>query len=524
MAFNRWSTVIHKTISNSCQKNWFLRAAPSSSASCNWSRSLCENNASSSSSSSPSLSSYHIGGGPSYMRGVVFWEPNKPLSIEEFRIPRPKAGEILIKTKGKLFLRPPVYTSCGVCHSDLHVIKGELPFASPCVVGHEITGEVVEHGPMTDTRTIERFPIGAHVVGAFIMPCGSCFFCSKGQDDLCEDFFAYNRAKGTLYDGETRLFLRDSDRSKQGVTVIPKDTFLLEWICLEVFPPTPSSTGKPIYMYSMGGLAEYCVVPAHGLCVLPDTLPYTESAILGCAVFTAYGAMAHAAEVRPGDTVAVIGIGGVGSSCLQIARAFGASEIIAVDVQDDKLQKAKTLGATHTINSRNEDAVEKIREITGGRGVDVAVEALGKPQTFLQCTQSVRDGGKAVMIGLTDSSARGEVDINRLVRRQRNLGLSHPVTRSSLVKTLQILTAHDLRDGGEQQDELELRLLDKVKIIGSYGGRARQDLPKLVKLAESGIFNLSAAVSRTCQIEDANEIYQDLNRGSIIGRAVVEIM
>ncbi|KAG5531225.1 hypothetical protein RHGRI_025996 [Rhododendron griersonianum] len=446
MAFNRWSTVIRKTISNSCQKNWFLRAAPSSSASCNWSRSLCENSASSSSSSSPSMSSYHVGGGPSYMRGVVFWEPNKPLSIEEFRIPHPKAGEILIKTK-----------ACGVCHSDLHVIKGELPFASPCVVGHEITGEVVEHGPLTDTRTIERFPIGAHVVGAFIMPCGSCFFCSKvatstdyiGQDDLCEDFFAYNRAKGTLYDGETRLFLRDS--------------------------------GKPIYMYSMGGLAEYCVVPAHGLCVLPDTLPYTESAILGCAVFTAYGAMAHAAEVRPGDTVAVIGIGGVGSSCLQIARAFGASEIIAVDVQDDKLQKAKTLGATHTINARNEDAVEKIREITGGRGVDVAVEALGKPQTFLQCTQSVRDGGKAVMIGLTDSSARGEVDINRLVRRQ-------------------------------------------VKIIGSYGGRARQDLPKLVKLAESGIFNLSAAVSRTCRIEDANEIYQDLNRGSIIGRAVVEIM
>jgi Zn-dependent alcohol dehydrogenase len=231
----------------------------------------------------------------------------------------------------------------------------------------------------------------------------------------------------------------------------------------------------------MGGLAEYCVVPAHGLCVLPDTLPYTESAILGCAVFTAYGAMAHAAEVRPGDTVAVIGIGGVGSSCLQIARAFGASEIIAVDVQDDKLQKAKTLGATHTINSLNEDAVEKIREITGGRGVDVAVEALGKPQTFLQCTQSVRDGGKAVMIGLTHSSARGEVDINRLVRRQ-------------------------------------------VKIIGSYGGRARQDLPKLVKLAESGIFNLGATVSRTCKIEDANEAYQDLNRGSIIGRAVVEIM
>ncbi|CAK9163701.1 unnamed protein product [Ilex paraguariensis] len=181
--------------SNFSSSGWF----------CNWRRSLChgDGNVSSksgeSSSSSISSASYHLSGGPSYMRGAVFWEPNKPLTFEDFHMPRPKAGEVLIKTK-----------ACGVCHSDLHVMKGELPFASPCVVGHEITGEVVEHGPLTDSRTIERFPVGAHVVGAFIMPCGSCFFCTKGQDDLCEAFFAYNRAKGTLYDGETRLFLRSS--------------------------------------------------------------------------------------------------------------------------------------------------------------------------------------------------------------------------------------------------------------------------------------------------------------------------
>ncbi|RWR84680.1 alcohol dehydrogenase [Cinnamomum micranthum f. kanehirae] len=383
-------------------------------------------------------SAYHLSGGPSFMRGTVFWEPNKPLTIEEFHMPRPKAGEILIKTK-----------ACGVCHSDLHVLKGELPFATPCVVGHEITGEVVEHGEHTDSGILKRFPIGSHVVGAFIMPCGNCFYCVKGQEDLCEAFFAYNRAKGTLYDGETRLFLR--------------------------------SSGKPIYMYSMGGLAEYCVVPANGLAILPNSLPYTESAILGCAVFTAYGAMKHAADMRAGDAIAVIGIGGVGSSCLQIARAFGGAEIIAVDVQDDKLQKAKTLGATHTINAMKEDVVDKIKEITGGMGVDIAVEALGKPKTFLQCTQSVRDGGKAVMIGLAATGSLGEVDITRLVRRQ-------------------------------------------IKIIGSYGARARQDLPKVVKLAESGVFDLSAAVSRKCKLEEAGNAYQDLDSGSIVGRVVVEIM
>lgn len=456
MGYNQWSNLIRNVILNGRRSSsskycssLFPRTAivppslhnnyghPSLGSFCQF-HSSSENDPKSSSSSSSSMASYHVNSGPSYMRGTVFWEPNKPLSIEDFQMPRPKAGEVLIKTK-----------ACGVCHSDLHVIKGELPFASPCVIGHEITGEVVEHGPLTDSKTIERLPVGAHVVGAFIMPCGNCHYCTRGQDDLCEDFFAYNRAKGTLYDGETRLFLRNS--------------------------------GKPVYMYSMGGLAEYCVVPAHGLCILPDSLPYTESAILGCAVFTAYGAMAHAAEVRPGDTVAVIGIGGVGSSCLQIARAFGASEIIAVDVQDDKLEKAKTLGATQTINSKHEDAILKIIELTGGRGVDVAVEALGRSQTFWQCTQSVRDGGKAVMIGLTNSGAKGEVDINRLVRRQ-------------------------------------------IKVIGSYGGRARQDLPRLIKLAESGVFNLKASISRKCKFEEAAEAYKDLDKGAIVGRAVVELM
>ncbi|XP_068648327.1 uncharacterized protein [Aristolochia californica] len=388
-------------------------------------------------SSEIDASAYHLGGGASFMRGTVFWEPNKPLTIEEFHMPRPKAGEVLVKTK-----------ACGVCHSDLHVIKGEIPFATPCVIGHEITGEVVEHGAHTDAEILRRFPLGSHVVGAFIMPCGNCFYCVKGQEDLCEAFFAYNRAKGTLYDGETRLFLR--------------------------------SNGKPVYMYSMGGLAEYCVVPAHALAVLPSSLPYTESAILGCAVFTAYGALRHAADMRAGDAVAVIGIGGVGSSCLQIARAFGAAEIIAVDVQDEKLHNAKMLGATHTINAIKENVIERIKEVTGGRGVDVAVEALGKPLTFSQCTQSVRDGGKAVMIGLTASTAVGEVDINRLVRRQ-------------------------------------------VKIIGSYGGRARQDLPQIVKLAETGVFNLGATISRKCKFEETNDAYQDLNKGNIVGRAVVEI-
>ncbi|KAJ6292837.1 hypothetical protein OIU78_024921 [Salix suchowensis] len=236
-------------------------------------------------------------------------------------MPRPKAGEVLIKTK-----------ACGVCHSDLHVIKGEIPFPSPCAIVHEITGEVVEHGKLSDRKTIERFPVGSRVVGA----------------------------------------LWDFGNAAKSI-----------------------KCGKPISMYSMRGLA-----------ILPNSLPYS--------VFTAYGAMPHAAQVRPGDPVAMIGI----------ARAFGAFDIIAVDVQDEKLEKAKTFGATATINSKIEDPIEMI----------------------------------------------------------------------------------------------------KVQVIGSYGGRARQDLPKLVKLAESGIFNLGDAVTRKYGFEEAGKAFQDLNQGKIVSRAVVEMM
>ncbi|KAI6700001.1 hypothetical protein NL676_014325 [Syzygium grande] len=296
--------------------------------------------------SSPSSSSgYHVSPSSS-MKGAVFRDPARPLSLELLQIPRPQPGEVLIRTK-----------ACGVCCSDLPVLKGDHTFASPCVVGHEITGEVVEHHPLTDSKMVHRFPVGSLVVG---MPCGSYFHCSEGHDDLCEDFFAYSRGRGTPRDGNTR---------------------------------------EPVYMNSMGGMAEYCVVLATGLAVLPASLPYSESAILGCTVSSELSC-----EL----------------SCLQIAKAFGASDIIAVDISDEKLQKAKIFGVAHTVNALKEDAIEKIKTITGGMGVDIAVEALGKRQTFMQCAQSVMDGGKAVMIGLARSGAVGEVDTNRLDRRKVN--------------------------------------------------------------------------------------------------------
>ena len=245
------------------------------------------------------------------MKAAVLSQIGGRLSLEEIPRPSPKAGEVLIKV-----------AACGVCHTDLHVIKGEVKFPLPCVLGHEISGVVEEVAP--DVKTIRP---GEAVVCSFIMPCGVCDYCVRGRDDLCETFFALNRLKGTLYDGESRL--RRSD-------------------------------GTALAMYSMGGLAEYAVVPASDVFPAPTTVPLTDACILGCAMMTAYGAVKNQARIQPSDSVAVVGVGGVGSNVIQIARAFGAGQIIAVDVRDDKLEAAKGLGATHTVNATRGDAVAAV--------------------------------------------------------------------------------------------------------------------------------------------------------------------
>jgi succinate semialdehyde reductase (NADPH) len=161
--------------------------------------------------------------GASVMRAAVLPAVNASMVIEDIPKPEPRMGEVLVEV-----------AACGVCHTDLHVIKDEVPFPFPCVLGHEISGYVSELGP-----GVRGFEHGDRVVGSFIMPCGSCRHCARGNEDLCESFFSYNRLEGTLYDGETRLARSD---------------------------------GSPVWMYSMAGLAEYCVVPATAVFHLPQHL------------------------------------------------------------------------------------------------------------------------------------------------------------------------------------------------------------------------------------------------------------
>jgi len=364
------------------------------------------------------------------MRAAVLTGDSPSLTMITIPVPRPKQGEALVGV-----------TACGACHTDLHIIKGEVAFPRPAVLGHEISGTIVEIGPgTTDARGLA---VGDAVAGAFIMPCTTCDACLRGRDDMCANFFGQNRLKGTLYDGESRLRMPD---------------------------------GSFLAQYSMGGLAEYCVLPLSALAALPESADIATACILGCAGMTAYGAVTRAGQVEPGQSVAVVGSGGIGSSVIQVAAASGAGMIVAVDISDEKLARAIELGATHTVNSLATDPVAAVRAITGG--VDVAFEALGLPATFRQASEMLADGGRMVAIGIGAGRASAEVEITPLVRRGHT-------------------------------------------IVGSFGGRTRVDLPAVIAMSTEGSLDVGRLVTRQFSLEDADEAYRALARGEITGRAII---
>lgn len=368
---------------------------------------------------------------PETMRAAVLRGPGGPLNIETIRTPRPRVNEVLLKV-----------SACGLCHSDLHVIGGHIAFPTPCVLGHEVAGTIVEIGEGT---TLPDLEVGSKVAGAFLMPCGQCRACREGRDDLCAPFFELNRLKGVLYDGETRL--ADLD-------------------------------GNPIWMYSMGGLAEYCVVPATSVAPVPENLDVRNAAILGCAAMTAYGAVRRGADLRYGETVAVVATGGVGSMIIEFAKTMGARKVIAIDVDDTKLEAARALGATDVINSSTQNARDAVFDITDGVGVNVAFEALGRPQTWTTALDLLADGGRMVPIGLGSGVQKAEVEINRTVRRGQS-------------------------------------------IIGSYGARTRVDLPAVIEMAAQGDIDVDGVVNQVYRLEDVNYGYARLSDGSMKGRGVV---
>lgn len=359
------------------------------------------------------------------MKAMITREQDQ-YAVEEVTIDPPQAGELKIRM-----------AATGVCHSDLSVINGTLPLPKPMVLGHEGAGIVEEIG-----EGVSGFEVGDHVLLSFTPACGTCHFCHNHQPQFC----SANIPTGLMLDGTARV-------KQQGEN-------------LNV-------------MQFLGCMAEYAVVPAISTVKIDKSLPLDKAALVGCGVMTGVGAAINTARVTPGSSVAVFGCGGVGLSIVQGARLAGAATIIAIDLADHKLEMARKMGATETINGGTEDAVSKCKELTAGNGPDFTFEAVGIPDLMMQANNAARRGGTVTIVGvgkLTDS-----VPFNAL-----------------------------------------LLSMEGKTVKGSYYGDAnfRADFPKLLGLYQAGRLNLDDMVTRTYTIDEAPQAFLDMEK-ALNARGVV---
>lgn len=284
-------------------------------------------------------------------KAAVLREYNRPLTIETLELEDPKANEVLVRV-----------LACGVCHSDLHFMKGVLPFPTPSVLGHEIGGIVEKVGP-----GVNRVQVGDHVICCYMVSCGKCSQCMNGNPNLCETAMPYY-LMGTLLDGTSRL------QDKKGDSIN--------------------------HLLMASGFSQYTVTPEDSVVVIPKDVPLDKASIIGCCVPTGYGAVVQVAKMTPRSSVGVWGCGGVGLSTITAASMMAAYPIIAVDLEGSKEKIAVEHGATHFIDSSKEDPVPKIQELTGGKGADYAFECVGDPGAQVQAFWAVRQAGTLILEGV----------------------------------------------------------------------------------------------------------------------------
>src|SRR5271167_4874747 len=270
------------------------------------------------------------------MKAAVLHAPNQPLTIEEVELTRPKAREVLLRT-----------AFAGLCHSDLHFIEGLYPHPTPCVLGHESAGVVEAVG-----EGVTYVKPGDHVITCLSVFCGTCPQCVTGHPNLCEN---------------------------TEVKMPPGVSRRLTW----------KGGGHMNQAFNLSSFAEQMLVHENAMVKIDPDIPLDRAALVGCGVMTGVGAVFNAAKVEPGSTVAVIGCGGIGLSAVNGAAMAGASRIIAIDTVATKLDVAKQMGATDTINASNADPVEMVKEMTGG-GVPYSFEAIGTKTTAEQAFQMLR--------------------------------------------------------------------------------------------------------------------------------------
>ncbi len=364
-------------------------------------------------------------------KAAILWEVGTPWSVEEIELDPPKAGEVLVKL-----------AASGMCHSDEHVVTGDLPFDLPLIGGHEGAGVVMEVG-----EGVNGIETGDHVVFGFIPSCGRCISCSTGHQNLCD--LGALLAFGKQVDGTSRHHAQDKD---------------LSTMCI------------------LGTFAHHTVVNEASCIKIDKGVPLDRACLLGCGVVTGWGSSVYAAEVTPGDVVAVVGVGGIGANAIQGARIAGAKQIWAIDPVEFKREKAMEFGATHTASSL-EEALPAITEASWGRMADKVVMTMGV------------GSGELLASALAITAKRGKVVITNI----------HAVTETTANISLLDLT------------------LNEKQVVGSIFGSAnpRADIPKLLELFSKGQLDLDGLVTKTYPLEGVNEGYQDMRDGKNIRGVLV---
>lgn len=352
------------------------------------------------------------------------YRDSRPLSIETLTLSPPGPQEVQVAIK-----------AAGLCHSDLSVINGDRPRPLPMALGHEAAGVVESVG-----EGVDDLEAGDHVVMVFMPSCGHCAPCASGRPALCEPGAIAN-ASGSLLSGQRRLFRE----------------------------------GQPLHHHlGCSAFAERAVVSRRSLIKIDKSLPFEEAALFGCAVLTGVGAVVNTAQVCPGQSVAVIGLGGVGLASVLAALASGACPVIAVDLSDEKLALARSLGPVLTVNASAPDAVEQVRTLTQG-GVDFAFEMAGSVRALDSAWRMTKRGGTTVTAGLPPADATLAVNVVSLVGEERTLK-------------------------------------------GSYIGTCvpSRDIPRYVALYRQGRLAVDRLMSGIIPLEEINEGFDRLSKGEVV--------
>jgi S-(hydroxymethyl)glutathione dehydrogenase/alcohol dehydrogenase len=361
-------------------------------------------------------------------KAVVSRQVGAPVVVETIEVQDPRHGEVTVQM-----------SACGVCHSDLSVTNGTIAYPLPMVLGHEGAGVVVAVGD-----GVTRYKVGDHVVSSFVNMCGHCHYCQTGRPQLCVDSL---KARFTLPDGTVRTY---------------------------------DSSGAPLNVFSgCGVMAEFVTLHEGSIVKVDPQMPPAQAALISCGVMTGVGAATNTAKVQAGSICMVFGCGGVGLNTIQGCQIAGASMIVAVDTNDEKLGLARKFGATHVFNVSGQDNPSKaLFKLTGG-GAEYAFDCVGVGKVSEQAWGVLRRGGTAVIVGI--SNPKDQIVLN-----------------AQMVATS-----------------------EKV-LTGSYYGSARPELdfPRLIALYRAGHLKLDELINQTYSIEEAPQAFAALERGRQ-GRGVI---